>query len=39
MLKKRTITPGNARESARGDGKEGAVLPIPYGARESERES
>ena len=38
MMKKRSvIVPGrrNARESARGDGKEGSLVPVPYGARES----
>ena len=32
MLKKRRIAPGrrNARESARGDGKEGSLLPVPF---------
>ena len=38
MMKKRSvIVPGrrNARESARGYGKEGSLVPVPYGARES----
>ena len=37
MMDKRRIVPGsgNGRESARGDGKEGSLVPVPYGAKES----